>query len=1294
MAARHGLVPSIVFLAFLVASAGSVAAGDWPMWRHDAGHSAAAPESLPDTLRLKWTRQYAARVPVWDDPLNQDMMPYDRIFEPVVQGQRMFLGFNDSDKLVALDTRSGRVVWTFYSDGPIRFSPVAADGKVYFCSDDGWLYCLDAGSGKLRWKLRGGPGDRKVLGNRRLISAWPARGGPVLRDQTVYFAASIWPFMGTFLYAVDAQSGKVRWLNDSTGADYIKQPHAAPAFAGVAPQGQLVATEELLLVPGGRSCPAAFERATGRLVYFEFGKKGEGGSFVAADESRWFVHTRVRGTAAFRLSDGRDAKLRVNEPVLTDGMMYAPNTPGKAGDSVASPGQADDEQRKPAAPAEDASQLAAPTIQAFDAQGKLRWQIEADGSGDLIKAGNRLYAAGAHAIVAIDVPTEVGMPTETAKARIAWSIPVSGKVMRLLAADGMLFAVTLDGQILAFSAQGSSPTHLADKPISTELTAADAEQADKILQHSGKEGYALWFGVDDGKLLEAVVARSALQVVAVDPDPDKVRALRARFDAAGLYGNRVAVHAGDPAGFQSPPYIAHLVVVGRSLAGQMGDQKVAQQICESVRPYGGKLCVLSSKDEHRAISATVAGTMVKACIAIMGENVLVTRQGPLPGAADWTHAYGDIANTAKSNDRRVKAPLGLLWFGGNSNLDVLPRHGHGPSEQVIDGRLFIEGINSLSARDVYTGRVLWTRRFRDLGSFNVYYDSSYAETPLSTAYNQKHLPGANLRGTNFVATHEGVYLVVGSTCLLLDAATGATLRQFKLPAEDGQTEPPAWGFVGVYENRLLAGVGFADYTRRLGYGEKTGKDSKSAKSRGPAWEPDKSASLALLAFDRRSGRVLWKVDAIHSFLHNGIVAGGGRIYCLDRLPKRVEEFNKRRGATHPKSYRVVALDAATGKERWSQEQSIFGTWLSYSQPRDMLLLAGAAATDRSPDEANTGMATYRGRDGSLVWQDRQLVYAGPCMIHHDTIITNVTSYKKSAGAFSLLDGKPATVANPLTGELEPWSFTRSYGCNTAVACENLLTFRSGAAGYYDLVSHGGTGNLGGFKSGCSSNLIAANGVLNAPDYTRTCTCAYQNQTSLALIHMPEVEMWTYTAIGGTDQRAADIRRIGINLGAPGDRRAHDGTLWLEHPTVGGMSPKVAVEVAGAPRWFRRHSARASGEGLAWVAASGVEGAERVVVHLRPTDAKNADRRSPRLYTVRLYFLEPDDRVQPGQRVFDVTIQGKPVLPRFDIVSEAGAPWRSVVRTFPRQPVADDLIVAQRSLTPRAAILCGIEAIAE
>jgi len=1254
------------FVLWALGTAATGVAADWPMWRYDAGHTAASPHELPAELHLQWTRQYAPRTPVWDDPLNRDMMPYDRIFEPVVAGGRMYVGFNDSDKVVALDAATGREIWRFYTDGPVRFSPVAFEGKLYVAGDDGHLHCLDAADGSLRWRVRGGPSARKVLGNRRLISTWPARGGPVVRDGSVYFAASIWPFMGTFIYAVDAESGQIEWVNDSTGADFIKQPHAAPAFAGVAPQGQLVAAGELLLVPGGRSCPAAFDRRSGEFRYFDFGAKGQGGSFVAADDSRYFVHTRVRGTVSFHLKDGKAAGFQVNEPVLADGLVYAANTPGEK-----------DGQPEPA------------VVQAFNEKNLVQWQVVADASGDLIQAGGRLYAAGRDAIVAIDPPRG------EAKAAVAWSIPVEGEVLRLLAADEKLFAVTLDGRIMAFGAGAAQPATLRDEIRPGALSDEAIQRAERLLELAGtREGYALWYGVDDEPLLAAVLARSELHVVAVNGDGAKVERLRRSFDKAGLYGHRVAVHQGDPLGFDAPPYLAELIVVGRSMQGELRAGRSLRSIYESLRPYGGKLWIPVSRDEAGPLAATLreAG-LPKAEVAAVEGGVLVVREGALPGAADWTHAYGDAANTVKSDDRRVKLPLGLLWFGGNSNLDVLPRHGHGPSQQVLGGRLFIQGIDCLSARDVYTGRVLWKREFENLGTFDVYYDKTYAETPLSTAYNQVHIPGANARGTNYVAAEEGVYLVIDSGCLLLDPATGQTLREFQLPADE-RGEPPPWGFVGVHENLLLAGVGFGDYSTRLGYEyTPTGK-------RGPAWSPDRSSSLGLLAFDRRSGKALWKVDARHGFLHNGIVAGGGRIYCLDKLPKRVEEQNKRRGAADAPAYRVVALDAATGKPLWSLSEDVFGSWLSYSEEHDVLLLAGAAATDRSPDEVGKGIAAYRGADGSLIWKKPDLSYAGPCMIHNDTIITNSTSYKESQGAFHLLDGSPVTIPHPITGGDFVWRFVRTYGCNTAVASEHMLTFRSGAAGFYDLVTHAGTGNLGGFKSGCSSNLIVANGVLNAPEYTRTCTCAYQNQTSLALVPMPENDIWTYNLFGSVADESPRIGRIGLNFAAPGDRRAENGTLWIDYPSVGGSSPEVTLDIEGEPRWFRRHSSGVSGAGPAWVAASGVEGARSITLRMilepdgkaEPNDS--AERLPARPYTVRLHFVEPHADCAPGQRVFDVALQDKRVLERLDVVREAGGANRSIVRGFQGVPVAGQLRIRLDPSAAREPVLCGLELIEE
>ena len=76
-----------------------------------------------------------------------------------------------------------------------------------------------------------------VLGNDRMTSAWPARGGPVVLDNVVYFAAGVWPTDGFHLHALEARTGKPLWSNRDTGSLYMPQPHAgAYGRSGVAAQ--------------------------------------------------------------------------------------------------------------------------------------------------------------------------------------------------------------------------------------------------------------------------------------------------------------------------------------------------------------------------------------------------------------------------------------------------------------------------------------------------------------------------------------------------------------------------------------------------------------------------------------------------------------------------------------------------------------------------------------------------------------------------------------------------------------------------------------------------------------------------------------------------------------------------------------------------------------------------------------------------------------------------------------------------------------------------------------------------
>ncbi len=224
---------------------------DWPMYRADAGRTGYTPQQLPATLSLRWTFRAAhPPMPAWP---SSERMTFDRAYQPVIAGSSVYFGSSADGKVSALDAGTGAVRWTHFTDAPIRFAPAVWRDRVLVAGDDGYLTCLAAADGQLLWRLRGGPRDDMLLGGDRMILRWPARGGPAVAGDVVYFAAGIWPSEGVFLYAVDPAAGKVLWCNDSSGSMEMDQPHpGARARSGVAAQGYLALAGDDLLVPTGR----------------------------------------------------------------------------------------------------------------------------------------------------------------------------------------------------------------------------------------------------------------------------------------------------------------------------------------------------------------------------------------------------------------------------------------------------------------------------------------------------------------------------------------------------------------------------------------------------------------------------------------------------------------------------------------------------------------------------------------------------------------------------------------------------------------------------------------------------------------------------------------------------------------------------------------------------------------------------------------------------------------------------------------------------------------------------------
>jgi hypothetical protein len=264
--------------------AASLHANDWPMWRANAGRTAAVAPALPEKLAVLWSHELGALKPAFRDVRLQ----FDKGYEPVVLGQRLFVASSRDDSVTAFATDTGAVLWKIFADGPVRFAPVAGEGRVIFGSDDGVLRCVSAATGELLWQKRAVPNNRQLLGNGRLISVWPIRGGPVLHDGRVYFAAGVWPIEGVFIYCLDAATGREVWLNDRLSYIYGVHPHQAEAFGGVAPQGYLLVDGADLVVPCSSAYPARLELATGKLKDFALPAAGRlpGGWFAALPEDK------------------------------------------------------------------------------------------------------------------------------------------------------------------------------------------------------------------------------------------------------------------------------------------------------------------------------------------------------------------------------------------------------------------------------------------------------------------------------------------------------------------------------------------------------------------------------------------------------------------------------------------------------------------------------------------------------------------------------------------------------------------------------------------------------------------------------------------------------------------------------------------------------------------------------------------------------------------------------------------------------------------------------------------------
>jgi outer membrane protein assembly factor BamB len=219
---------------------------------------------------------------------------------PAVGDGVVYVGFMDPPPctgtspsfLAALDARSGRTLWRFLA-GVVESPPLLAYGRVYFGSWDRRVYALDARTGRLRWSFA--TGDK-------------VKSGVALAGGTI--------FAGSYdgrLYALDARSGRLRW---SAGDGGLGGLYATPSVA----EGHVVvgSTNGRVYAFAARTGALLWSRQTGSFVYSPAALSGRT-AYVGSYDHRLYALSQADGAVRWTFDAGAPIS---GAPTVLGGLVY------------------------------------------------------------------------------------------------------------------------------------------------------------------------------------------------------------------------------------------------------------------------------------------------------------------------------------------------------------------------------------------------------------------------------------------------------------------------------------------------------------------------------------------------------------------------------------------------------------------------------------------------------------------------------------------------------------------------------------------------------------------------------------------------------------------------------------------------------------------------------------------------------------------------------------------------------------------------------------------------------------
>ncbi len=124
-------------------SASALGQDGWSMLAHDPARTGATTAEIRPPFERKWYRLFA------DEGLMAGV-------QPIVADGKVFVG-TMAGTLHAIDSDTGRDLWTFKTAGAILHTCAVAGGKVFFGNAEGKIYALNLTDGTPAWSVQIGP---------------------------------------------------------------------------------------------------------------------------------------------------------------------------------------------------------------------------------------------------------------------------------------------------------------------------------------------------------------------------------------------------------------------------------------------------------------------------------------------------------------------------------------------------------------------------------------------------------------------------------------------------------------------------------------------------------------------------------------------------------------------------------------------------------------------------------------------------------------------------------------------------------------------------------------------------------------------------------------------------------------------------------------------------------------------------------------------------------------------------------------------------------------------------------